>query len=117
VSVRRRNEAAAGYQLGDDLRAADPFREFLTWLTIRVPEWSNHPVGCLSAAYVRTVKTASGAIAVRIAYSMRRGSRTIEHLGSAHDEQELEGLKRGSQAAAVHRQGELDLASEDPRSL
>ena len=40
-------------------------------------------------AYVRTVKTASGATAVQIVYSSRRGSKDIEHLGSAHDEEEL----------------------------
>jgi hypothetical protein len=44
-------------------------------------------------AYVRTVKTASGATAVQIVHSTRRGSRDIEHLGSAHDEAELEALK------------------------
>jgi Transposase DDE domain len=63
-------------------------------------------------AYVRTVKTASGATAVQIVHSSRRGSRDIEHLGSAHDEAELEALK----AAAVQRlsegQGELDLGLE-----
>jgi len=40
-------------------------------------------------AYVRTVKTASGATAVQIVHSTRRGARDIEHLGSAHDEAEL----------------------------
>jgi hypothetical protein len=44
-------------------------------------------------AYVRTVKTASGATAVQIVWSSRRGARSIEHLGSAHDGQELEALK------------------------
>jgi hypothetical protein len=44
-------------------------------------------------AYVRTVKTASGATAVQIAGSSRRGSRNIEHIGSAHDDAELEALK------------------------
>ena len=37
-------------------------------------------------AYVRTVKTASGAKAVQIVWPSRKGSRQIEHLGSAHDE-------------------------------
>ena len=50
-------------------------------------------------AYVRTVKTASGATAVQIVWSSRRGSRSIEHLGSAHDEAELAALK----AAAAER--------------
>ena len=35
--------------------------------------------------YLRTVKTASGARAVQIVYSSRRGSRDIEHIGSAHE--------------------------------
>jgi hypothetical protein len=43
--------------------------------------------------YVRTVKTASGATAVQIVYSSHRGSRDIEHFGSAHDDVELELLK------------------------
>jgi hypothetical protein len=34
----------------------------------------------------RTVKTASGARAVQIVYSNRGGKRTIEHIGSAHDD-------------------------------
>lgn len=64
-------------------------------------------------AYVRTVKTASGATAVQIVWSSRRGSRRIEHLGSAHDDAELETLK----AAAVQRLAEgqqvLDLGLAD----
>jgi hypothetical protein len=40
--------------------------------------------------YVRTVKTASGATAVQIVYSNRRGSREIEHIGSAHTPSEVE---------------------------
>ena len=39
------------------------------------------------------VKTASGATAVQVVWSSRRGSRNIEHIGSAHDETELEALK------------------------
>lgn len=50
-------------------------------------------------AYLRTVKTASKAIAVQIVWSSRRESRSIEHLGSAHDEAELAALK----AAAAER--------------
>lgn len=34
-------------------------------------------------AYVRTVKTSSGATAVQIVWSWHKGSRSIEHLGSA----------------------------------
>jgi hypothetical protein len=44
-------------------------------------------------AYVRTVQPASGATAVQVVYSKRRGARRMEHIGSAHDEQEVEALK------------------------
>ena len=50
-------------------------------------------VGWVDGPYVRTVKTASGARAVQIVYSSRRGSRDIEHIGSAHDDAESEVLK------------------------
>jgi hypothetical protein len=43
--------------------------------------------------YVRTVKTASGATAVQFVSSSRRGTRDIEHIGSAHDGAGLEVLK------------------------
>ena len=60
-------------------------------------------------ANMRTAKTTSGAMAVQIVHSSRRGSKDIEHLGSAHDEEGLAALK----AAARHRlalgQAELDL--------
>ncbi len=60
-------------------------------------------------AYVRTVKTASGAIAVQIVWSSRRGSRRIEHVGSAHDDAQVEALKAAAQQRIVDGQGELDL--------
>jgi Transposase DDE domain len=59
--------------------------------------------------YVRTVKTASGATAVQIVYSWHRGSREIEHLGSAHDAVELELLKAAARQRLAAGQGELDL--------
>ena len=59
--------------------------------------------------YVRTVKTASGATAVQIVYSSRRGSREIEHIGSAHDDAELELLKAAARQRLAAGQGELDL--------
>jgi hypothetical protein len=43
--------------------------------------------------YVRTVKTKSGATAVQVVWSSRRGSREIEHIGSAHDDAGLGALK------------------------
>ena len=62
--------------------------------------------------YVRTVKTKSGATAVQIVYSSRRGSREIEHFGSAHDEAELEMLKAAGRQRLAAGQVELDLGLE-----
>ena len=64
-------------------------------------------------AYVRTVKTSSGATAVQVVWSSRRGSRQIEHLGSAHDEAELEALKAAAQQRMAAGQMELDLGLGD----
>jgi len=44
-------------------------------------------------AYVRTVRTSSGAVAVQVVWKSRHGSRDIEHLGSAHTDAEVEVLK------------------------
>ena len=63
----------------------------------------------LFVAYVRTVRTASGATAVQIVRSSRRGSRRIEHIGSAHDEAELEALKTAARQRLAAGQDELDL--------
>jgi hypothetical protein len=60
-------------------------------------------------AYVRAVRTASGATAVQIVHSSRRGSRSIEDLGSAHDEAELEALKAAAWQRLAAGQGELEL--------
>jgi hypothetical protein len=65
-------------------------------------------------AYVRTVKTASGATAVQVVWSSRRGSRNIEHLGSAHDEAELEALKAAARERLAAGQAELDLGLGSP---
>ena len=59
--------------------------------------------------YVRTVRTASGATAVQIVHSSHRGSRDIEHLGSAHDDAEVELLKAAARQRLAAGQGELDL--------
>jgi hypothetical protein len=66
--------------------------------------------------YVRTVKTASGARAVQIVHSSRQGSRDIEHIGSAHDDAELELLKAVARQRLVGGQGELalGLAAAEP---
>jgi hypothetical protein len=58
--------------------------------------------------YVRTVKTASGARAVQIVHSSHRGSRDIEHLGSAHDDAELAALKVVARPRLAPGQGELE---------
>ena len=65
-------------------------------------------------AYVRTVKTASGARAVQVVWSSRRGSRSIEHIGSAHDEAELEALKAAARQRLAAGQAELDLGLDGP---
>jgi hypothetical protein len=62
--------------------------------------------------YVRTVKTASGGTAVQVVWSSRRGSRKIEHIGSAHEEAELETLKAAARQRMAGGQGELDLGLE-----
>jgi hypothetical protein len=61
---------------------------------------------------MRTVKTSSGATAVQVVWSSRRGSREIEHLGSAHGEAELEGLKAAAQQRIAAGQLELGLGLE-----
>jgi hypothetical protein len=62
--------------------------------------------------YVRTVRTSSGATAVQIVYSYHRGSRQIEHIGSARDDAELELLKAVARQRLAAGQGELDLGLE-----
>jgi len=59
--------------------------------------------------YVRTVKTKSGATAVQVVYSSSRGSRDIEHVGSAHDGAELEVLKAAARQLMARGQLELGL--------
>ena len=60
-------------------------------------------------AYVRTVRTASGATAVQIVHSSRRGSRQIEHVGSTHDDAELAALKAAAAQRLAEGQLHLDL--------
>jgi hypothetical protein len=49
---------------------------------------------------------------VQVVWSSRRGSREIEHLGSAHDEAELEALKAAAQQRIAAGQLELALGLE-----
>lgn len=60
-------------------------------------------------AYVRTVRTASGARAVQIVHSQHRGSRDIEHIGSAHTDADVELLKAVARQRLAAGQDELDL--------
>jgi hypothetical protein len=63
----------------------------------------------LVSPYLRTVKTSSGATAVQTVHSSHRGSRDIEHLGSAHTADEVELLKAAGRQKLAAGQGELDL--------
>jgi Transposase DDE domain len=60
-------------------------------------------------AYVRAVRTKSGATAVQIVWSSRRGARSIEHVGSAHDAAELAALKTAAARRLTEGQQTLDL--------
>jgi len=60
--------------------------------------------------YVRTVRTASGARAVQIVHSSRKGARSIEHIGSAHDDAELAVLKEVARQRLNAGQLSFDLA-------
>ncbi|MDL9949056.1 IS1634 family transposase, partial [Gordonia sp. ABSL11-1] len=46
---------------------------------------------------------------MQVVHSNRRGSRTIDHIGSAHNEQELAALKKAAADRLAVGQGELDL--------
>jgi hypothetical protein len=58
------------------------------------------------------VKTSSGATAVQIVHSSHRGSRDIEHIGSAHTAAEVELLKATARQRLAAGQGVLDLGLE-----
>lgn len=66
------------------------------------------------APHIRTVRTASGARAVQIVYSNRKGSRDIEHIGSARDDVQLELLKAVARQKLAGGQDELDLGLQPP---
>ena len=69
------------------------------------------------APHVRTVKTSSGATAVQIVHSNRRGSRDIEHIGSAYSDAEVEVLKIAARQRLAAGQGVLDLGLEVPAGV
>jgi hypothetical protein len=62
-----------------------------------------------AVADVCTVKTASEAIAMQIVWSTRRGSRQIEHLGSAHDDAGVEARKAAARQPLAEGQGTLEV--------
>ena len=64
--------------------------------------------------YVRTVRMASNATAVQIVYSNRRGSREIEHIGSAHTPAEVEILKTVARQRMHANQDALDFDDGQP---
>jgi hypothetical protein len=66
--------------------------------------------------HIRTVRTASGARAVQIVYSRRKGARQMEHVGSAHTEEDYELLLAAARQRLAAGQGELDLGLEEPGS-
>src|SRR5215203_2629143 len=65
-------------------------------------------------SFVRTVKTASNATAVQIVYSNRRGSRDIEHIGSAHSPREVEALRAVARQRLHANQDSLDFGDGRP---
>lgn len=67
-------------------------------------------------AYVRRVKTASGATAVQVVWSRCGGHAQVEHIGSAHDEAELVGLRQAAQALLHEGQPTLELGLAVPAS-
>ena len=71
-------------------------------------------------AYVRTVRTSSGAVAVQVVWKSSRGSRDIEHLGSAHTDAEVELLKAVAAQRIAAGQDPLPLdvaAPQEPAAL
>jgi Transposase DDE domain len=64
--------------------------------------------------YIRTVRTASNAIAVQIVHSSRKGSREIEHIGSAHTAEDVEVLKAVARQRLHANQDSLDFGDGRP---
>jgi glycosyltransferase involved in cell wall biosynthesis len=68
----------------------------------------------VGVAYIRTVRTASAATAVQIVHSNRRGSREIEHIGSAHSSEAVEALKAVARQRLHASQDTLDFGDGRP---
>jgi hypothetical protein len=71
----------------------------------------------VAVAYIRTVKTASNATAVQIVHSLRRGSRDIEQIGSAHTAEEVEVLKAVARERLHAGQDSLDFGDGRPSGV
>jgi hypothetical protein len=66
-------------------------------------------VGCSGGLRADREDFLAGATAVQIVHSSHRGSRKIEHLGSAHMPEEVETLKAAARQRIEECQAELDL--------
>jgi hypothetical protein len=64
--------------------------------------------------YVRTVKTESGVTVVQIVHSNRRGSRELEHIGSAHSPAEVEVLRAAARQRLHAHQDAFDVGDGRP---
>ena len=64
--------------------------------------------------YIRTVKTASGAMAVQVVFSERKGAKRMKHIGSAHSESELALLRAEAQRIVDGDQLALDFGEVKP---
>ena len=65
---------------------------------------------------MRTVKTASGATAVQVVWSSSCGSRSMDHIGSAHTPEDVEVLKAvARQRMIAADQDEFDFGDGRPR--
>lgn len=70
----------------------------------------------MMAPYVREVKTASGATAVQVVWSSCRGSKKMDHIGSAHTPEGLEVLRAAArQKLVAEGQDELGFGDGRPR--
>src|SRR5690625_7305209 len=63
----------------------------------------------VAARFVRRVRTASGAVAVQVVAREGRDVVEVYHVGSAHDDAELELLLQAAQERLQPGQGTLDL--------
>ncbi|WP_213576542.1 hypothetical protein [Rhodococcus sp. USK13] len=61
------------------------------------------------AAYIRKVRTASGATAVQFAAKQGRRDKVLEHLGSAHTDSELAALLETAREQLLAGQQQIDL--------